>query len=147
MLYDLELRRSIKQQVFSMLTWKKSCKFITSVKALPLLLPAKLYPRQLREPRYPEKQRNGIFYSIQRLHLKWRKTHTSLRLAIAPLSLLLSSDKQDQLVPTDSTSNHFMSGACCILQRHRESKMHKAISQNKAKNPNRCQRCWEVSVT
>lgn len=147
MLYDLELRRSIKQQVFSMLTWKKFCKFITSVKALPLLLPAKLYPRQLREPRYPEKQRNGIFYSIQRLHLKWRKTHTSLRLAIAPPSLLLSSDKQDQLVLTDSTSNNFMSGACCILQRHHESKMHKVISQNKAKNPNRCQRCWEVSVT
>lgn len=92
-----------------MLAWKKSCKFITSVKALPLLLPAKLYPCQLREPWYPEKQRNGIFHSVQRLRLKDGKTQASIRLEISPgPSPLLSPDKQEPLVPVDSTSNHFM---------------------------------------
>lgn len=30
MLYDLQLTKSIKRQVFSMLTWKKSCKFMAA---------------------------------------------------------------------------------------------------------------------
>lgn len=44
-------------------------------------------------------------------------------------------DKQEQLAPMDSISNHFMSGACCILRRHRESKMHKATTQRNAESP------------
>lgn len=142
MLYDLELRRSIKQRVFSMLTWKKSCRFITSVKALPLLLLAKLYPRQLREPRYPEKKRDGIFYGIQRLHLKCRKTDIPKTGNCSSVLTPFIVDKQEQLVPTDSISNHFMSGACCILWRHCESKTHKAITQNRAKSPSQRWRYW-----
>lgn len=146
MLYDLELRRSIKQQVFSMLTWKKSCRFITGVKALPLLLLAQLYPRQLREPRYPEEQRNGIFYNIQRLHLKCRKTDIPKTGNCSSVLTPFILGKQEQLVPTDSISNHFMSGACCILWRHRESKTHKAITQTGQKVPASVGDAEEVSA-
>lgn len=56
-----------EQQGFSMLTWKCPINLWLQIptNALPLLLPARLYSCQMREPGYWEKQRNDICTEVK----------------------------------------------------------------------------------